>query len=330
MTAAESSIPKGREALIVAGLLLAALAVRIPFYDRLAIVDDEDVYSEFAQSIVAENWRWPNEFMISTPPAYAYLLAATTVLVDGNLATLRAWSIVFGAVGVVALYYLGKEIFGWKVGVLSAVLVCFSSYHILYSRLVMLEAVILLIATVTLLFFWRAYKRNSLWDAIACGLVLGLGLDVKYITFALYPILALSAVLIGGSGMKPSLRALLDRKFLAVLGISFLVFLPVLLDLAQNKANPFYWQLFQRYELQYAGYRPLMEFTLPELVEHGIAEKLEALVISREGAGLLVHVRSVGQRLAQEVGVAEMDAQSLLEPGQDGVLVSHGRALPCR
>lgn len=252
-------------------LLLVALGalLRIPGYTKLSIMPDEILYSDYAFSIIAFDWGWPPEQMLAQPPLFPYSLSLLTYLFDGSLEIFRLVPIFFGILDVIALYFLGKIIYNRKVGILSALFLSFSSYHILYSRTLMLETMLIFFMLVSMYFFWRAYSEDRLIYAAIAGVFIGLANNTKYSAFLLYLIFVSYLLWVRRRGFHFGLRPLVEKKFLVMIITSFLVFLPVLADLYLYGVDPFYWQLFDRYKLQFAGYKTLDQFGIANLIIHG-------------------------------------------------------------
>ncbi len=254
---------------IVSFLIILSALLRLPNYTKLSLMPDELIYSDYAYSIIAFGWGWPPDQMYAQPPLFPYLLSILTYLFWGGLEVFRLVPIFFGVLDVVVLYFLGKAIYNRWVGLLSALFLAFSSYHILYSRTLMLETMLIFFILAALYFIWRAYSENRLLYAAIAGIFIGLGNDTKYSAFLLYPILICYLLWINRKGFRLGWRSLIEKKHLVIIIVSFLVFSPVLIDLILYGVNPLYWQLFERYKLQFAGYKSVSQFGIPDLILHG-------------------------------------------------------------
>ncbi len=255
--------------MIILLLVTAGIMLRVPNYTRLSIMPDEILYSDYAYSIIAFGWGWPPEEMLAQPPLFPFSLSLLTYLFGGGLEIFRLVPIFFGILDLIALYFLGKIIYNRKVGILSALLLSFSSYHILYSRILMLETMLIFFILVSMYFFWKAYTEDKLIYAAIAGIFIGLADDTKYSAFLLYFIFISYLLWVRRRGFRFGWNSLVEKKFLIMLIASFLVFAPVLIDLYVNGVNPFYWQLFGRYKLQFAGYKTISQFGIPSLIIHG-------------------------------------------------------------
>lgn len=256
--------------IIVSVLFVFSILLRVHNYTELSAYPDELHYSFYSFSILAHNGSWPLVFMLSQPPLVPYLLAMVTYLFGGSLEVLRTVSILFSSMTVVVVYFLGKELFNRKVGVLSAILLCFCSYHILYGKILMLESTIIFFIFLSLYFFWKAQNEGKLRYAIAAGIFLGLANDTKYIGLLLYPVIILFVLwtkrrweFIFG------LKELMEKRVLTTLFVSFLVFLPVLIALHVQGKGPISYLLFSKFKVGGGGFAGYKSFSFVDLIIRG-------------------------------------------------------------
>jgi 4-amino-4-deoxy-L-arabinose transferase-like glycosyltransferase len=194
--------------------------------------------------VLHNNWVWRKSLMwAGYPPLYFYLYAASTYLFgSGDLEAIRAVSAIAGSLTVVTTYFLGKSLYGKKVGLLSALFLCFFPLHILYSRIAMTEVLMLFFMTTSAYFFWIGYRKKSWTHMCVSGIFLGLSLNTKYIAAVSLVASVLFVVWVGRS-WKPLLR----RDFLVWLATTLVVIAPVQLKLLQNRINPYWWYLSQAF-----------------------------------------------------------------------------------
>ncbi|MCL4519341.1 MAG: glycosyltransferase family 39 protein [Thaumarchaeota archaeon] len=233
------------EGSFVFGLFLIGLAIRSYGLSGLAAYPDELTYASRSIQIIAANWAWPPTQMWDQPPLFTYILALVTASFGASLDSLRMISVFFGSITIVIAYFLGKSMYGRLAGAIAAIGVTFDGFHILYSRLLYIEALANALILLSLLLFWEGVvKRKSLKLSIVGGVVFGLALDSKYISMvagvALFGFLILYWKKFGGKFP--------GRQVIAFFSTSVLAFVPVLLDLAWNNANPFYYDLVARFQ----------------------------------------------------------------------------------
>jgi 4-amino-4-deoxy-L-arabinose transferase-like glycosyltransferase len=242
---------------IITILFFLSLFLRLYNYKEMGVAPDEVIYSNYAYSILSHNWSWPKHYMYGQPPFLPYILAILTYLFGGDLKIFRLVPIIFGSLSVSMLYVLGKELFDRKVGILSSLLLGFSSIHILYSRTVMLESMLIFFILGSIYFFWKSYyvKRNFK-SAVLAGVFLGLAIDTKYVGLLLIPIFIIFILWTNRNGFfSLNLKSLIEKNLVITLFTSLIVFAPVLINLYLKRVNPFYYYLFGIFEKPFAGHK---------------------------------------------------------------------------
>ena len=163
-----------RDFKIALGVVLALTAVRIVtlFVSPFELHGDE-----------AQYWNWSRDLTFgyfSKPPMIAWVIAATTAVFGNAEPCVRLSSPLFHAGTAIMLFFVGRELYGSRVGLWTAVL--FTTLPaIFYSSLV-------ISTDVPLLFFWaaalyayiRVLRTRSYGWAVGLGVAIGLGLLSKY------------------------------------------------------------------------------------------------------------------------------------------------------
>jgi 4-amino-4-deoxy-L-arabinose transferase-like glycosyltransferase len=225
--------------LAMAGLLLLSLALRLPGYAEQPVMPDEvGFFQSFAWTIIEEGWVWPVKYMYIHPPLYPYTLAILTVLAGGSLGVLRLSTVAFGALTPVLVFLLAQELYDKRAAALAALLMAFSSYHILYSRALMLEVPVIFFLTLGLYLYARGLRKVSRVHTICAGVAFGLAVITKWIAILYVPCLLLFLLV-----SRRSFRGLLDRRTFAIFAVSGLVALPCVIDLSIHGVNPVYRNL---------------------------------------------------------------------------------------
>jgi 4-amino-4-deoxy-L-arabinose transferase-like glycosyltransferase len=219
-----------RDIFIVVALFFVAFLIRASSVAEISMYPDEWIYWTDMHRILASNFYVLDrpELFNYTSPFYSSIGAATTPVFGNDLNTIRMLSVLFGSMTVPFLYFFGKEIYNRKTGLLAAILFCFSTYHSLYSRIIMLEATAIFFITASVYFFWRTQhpkEGQKRWiSAILSGAMMGLAIDVKYAALFLVP--AIIGYILWTT--RFNFRALFDKKILIVFFCAFLFFLPLL------------------------------------------------------------------------------------------------------
>lgn len=118
-----------------------------------------------------------------TPPLFSISIAVAFILFGAFDFVAVAVPALFGVLSVILVYFLGKEIFNKKIGLIAALFLAVTEYHIIYSRLVAVDSMLTLFYLLSFLFFVRAFKNKSLKYYILFGLSASLALVTKYVGF---------------------------------------------------------------------------------------------------------------------------------------------------
>ncbi len=171
------------------GSMLLALVLRVYQLDVLpfGVWYDEAGHGLQALRILSDpRYRPLFEGAIQGPTHYVYLVAASFQLFGVSAASIRLASVLFGVLAVPAAFWVGRELFDRRVGLVLAYLVAVSSWLVTLSRLGMY-------ATSSTPFFslavlaclLLALRRGRLIEFALSGLLLGLGLCF-YTSFRLF------------------------------------------------------------------------------------------------------------------------------------------------
>lgn len=226
-----------KDILIIISLSLLAFLIRAAGVSNVCIMWDEWLYWVTTAKIIAVSGIPTVKTFSGPSPFFLYIEAIVTELFGGDLNTLRMSSVFFGSLTVPFLYLFGKVMYDRKTGFLSALFLCFSAYHCLYSRIIMLEAFALFFVTAFLYFFWLSQRsddgKNTTY-AIIAGAMLGLAIAAKYLPGLLVP-----AILIYTLWTREfNFKALLDKKLLLTLVFALIFFSPMLIGFSISGANP--------------------------------------------------------------------------------------------
>lgn len=217
-----------KDFLIILCLFLIALLLRVPAVSNVSMYPDEAQYHWKVNTILINNWAPVAEVFDYNPPLIQYIEAGVTLLFGGNLNTLRIVSIVFGSLTIPFLYLFGKTIYDRKTGLLAASFLMFSSYHILYSRTIMLETPTIFFITAFLYFFWLSHQceseSKSIVYAAVAGAMMGLAFNAKYMSAFIIPAVPAYILWINRFNYK----LLINKKILLMYLVALLFVLPLL------------------------------------------------------------------------------------------------------
>ncbi len=177
---------------IIFGLIILGLAGFMRFY-RLADLPFGTWYDEAelglrAQQILLDPTYRP-VFLREHSLAYYFpaLIAQSFKLLGVSTLSIRALTALFGLASVILSFFLGREIYGNRFGLILAFFLAIARWPITFDRLGMSTSSGPFFIFLTLLLLFRAWRRNSPryfgWAGLAAGI--GLGLHSSYRLFPL-------------------------------------------------------------------------------------------------------------------------------------------------
>lgn len=182
-------------ALVVVALTLAAGLLRLASLDSTppGLYRDEAYYGLDALSVL--DGYTPLFFPANQgrEPLFIYLAAGAVALLGRSPGALRLVAALVGALTIPALYWLGREWFGWRVGLWAAALGVTSVWMLSLSRIALRAGLFPLVATLALAAAWRGQRLRSLPWMLTAGALFGLSY-YTYLAAQLLPLaLALAA-----------------------------------------------------------------------------------------------------------------------------------------
>ena len=112
---------------------------------------------------------------LGQPPLWIWLQAASGAALGFSEWSARIWAAAFGVAGVYATYGLGREWFGPRTGVLSALVLATTLVYVVTSRLAVLDTAAVTWVVLALWAGYRAYRTGRRMDYVWSALFLGLG-----------------------------------------------------------------------------------------------------------------------------------------------------------
>jgi mannosyltransferase len=191
---------------IVAGLTGLAAVLRFSTLGAQSFHHDEIVTA--GRVVRASLWHLFDRVVVgeSVPPLY-YLLAWPWSKIAGTGAVgLRSLSATVGVAAIPIAYLIGAELRGRGAGIATAALVATNPMLVFYSQEARAYSLLVLLSSISLLFFLRASRREGQRDLLCWALASALALATHY--FAIFP-LALEAALLARARGREARRALL-------------------------------------------------------------------------------------------------------------------------
>jgi 4-amino-4-deoxy-L-arabinose transferase-like glycosyltransferase len=115
-----------------------------------------------------------------SPPLFPILIGFSEKLLGLTDWAAIAVSAALGTLTVQAMYALGKKLYGLGAGLLSALFVAVSPYHVIYSRMALTDATFLFFFLIALTYFYDALKEDRPRKAVFAGIAAGLAMNTKY------------------------------------------------------------------------------------------------------------------------------------------------------
>jgi uncharacterized membrane protein len=175
-------------ALIV--ILLVALGIRLWGLDAQSLWHDE-VLTTLSASVPFTKVHESVEKNENMPPGYFYVINPWARAFGMSEFALRLPSVLFGVSAVWVIYLLGRDLFDDRcVGLIAALLLAFSRYHIAYSQEARTYSLLFLLLLLACWLAVRMTQRKSLVDQI--GYVLAAAFAMYAHPFAAFALLAVN------------------------------------------------------------------------------------------------------------------------------------------
>ncbi|MCA9979474.1 MAG: glycosyltransferase family 39 protein [Anaerolineales bacterium] len=232
--ATEPSPPRTRlwwaELLLVALLTFIALQLRLIALNQFPTTLAGDEGSAGLAAVEFREGTVTNLFVTSwfSFPALYFAVQSLGIGFWGQtIEGLRLASAVAGGLTVPAVYGLGRQTYGWLTGLIAAVLLAGSHYHIHFSRIGLNNIWDGLFIALILLALWQGWQTGRRRWFLWCGFLLGLS-QYFYVSARIFPVLVLLWCLLAGWVQRDRWRKNLPSLSLAAL-LSVVVYLPLAL-----------------------------------------------------------------------------------------------------
>jgi hypothetical protein len=129
----------------------------------------------------------------SWPRIHQSMIGLAVALLGPTLAAARLPSMLMGALSVPALYLLGREFGGRRIGLIATLFTLSWTFQVQFSRLALNQPGDPLFATLAFYFLLRGLRRGAVLDYVLCGFALGLA-QLYYLAGRLMPFLMIAYV----------------------------------------------------------------------------------------------------------------------------------------
>ena len=142
-------------------LILAVLLRSLSFSDAHLLGDSDPYYHvRIAKSLPDYDEKSFFGREHTYPPFFHLLLAGFNFFIKDWFLTASLLPVLLGALGVVSVYFLGKELYNEEIGILSALFLAVNPLHLQRSMYLRPDVLVLLLIVLVVLFVFRALKNK--------------------------------------------------------------------------------------------------------------------------------------------------------------------------
>jgi outer membrane protein assembly factor BamB len=246
----ESWLSRHVDAVCVIAIFAASMLLFVNLGSGHLVAADEQTYSQWAFHMIKTGdymtpWAFGALFWVGKPPLTLWLMALSYQIFGVTNFAARFWSPIFGALSLVAIFFLGKKLYNRFVGFLSVIVLGTFATFYQYSRLAMTDVPLVFFFLCSVYFFVSSEKgEHANRNAALGGLFFGLALMTKQFE----ALLVLLIIVVYLAATTKSLRFLFTKTFTIFWGIGLLAFSPWLIYMAARFGTPF-WQWYFVYDI---------------------------------------------------------------------------------
>lgn len=299
------ALARAKSQLCAIGLvLIILLATGLRFYDlgkesywidEIATVTM--VEEGWQQSLVSGNWDRPPIYMVITQ---FWIERFGT----GEVST-RSLSTVFGIAAIPLVYLLALELFGRRVGLLSALLMAVSEFQIFYSQETRYYSLFELSTLLSFLLFLRAIRRGRRLDFVLCTLSTWLVMGTH--AFGLFVLVGQNLYVILRWTRLARVRKRWILCQLIALTLILPPFLPLLVQLVSTWRLPEGLRLIQQAQARPSPFQMLYRFVFPTRADRPWSTIISIWVGAGAFFALWLFVASVaGGKRRRDIAVKEL------------------------
>ena len=100
------------------------------------------------------------------PPLYYFLLHYWMMVFGTSESAVRLLSVLFGVLAIPMIYVVGRQLFNKEVGLVAALILALSSFNIYYSQETRMYSLMVLLALLSMYFFWRFLQQSNLVSSV--------------------------------------------------------------------------------------------------------------------------------------------------------------------
>lgn len=164
-------------------VLIVVLALIVRFSPMLG--ERDYWYDEaFTGILVKQSFPEMNQMIFDDvhPPLYYWLSKPWSAMFDYSPAGIRSFSIIWGVLTVVSLFWIGWKMFNKRAGLLASIIAAFSPFAIQYSQEARMYTLFGFLLLWAVWFFYQALEKNKTKDWILWGVFGGLAFLTHYLS----------------------------------------------------------------------------------------------------------------------------------------------------
>jgi uncharacterized membrane protein len=151
------------------GLALLAI-VLIGLFLRVYQLGTQSIWLDESVSISISGLSVPQLVQAAAPdvhpPLYYFLLHYWMMVFGTSASAVRLLSVLFGVLAIPMIYVVGRQLFNKGVGLVGALILALSSFNIYYSQEARMYSLLVLLALVSMYFFWRFLQQSNLVSSV--------------------------------------------------------------------------------------------------------------------------------------------------------------------
>jgi len=228
--------------IVLVVILLFALFLRLYRLDHQSLWSDEIGSVNQSRPGVAEifyvNLNPGNTTYLAATPPLQYSIMHFFLLAKDSDFMARLPSVIFGVLSILMIFIIGREFYGSRTGLFSALLMAISVYHIMYSQEARPYSMMIFFSLASFYCLWKAMKTEKQGHWYWAGLVLFTVLNLYNHFFAVFAVLANVLVFCYLLYKLGSDRKRKAGLFVFCMLIAFLIYLPLFKNIAYLDMSP--------------------------------------------------------------------------------------------
>jgi mannosyltransferase len=195
---------------------------------RLMDLGAKSVWSDEAFSIFLAKQNWPGFWHIVTTAeanmSLYYALLRGWVAFSDAAWWVRLLSALMGVAVVPVVYWIGKQIFSQRAGILAALLIAINPFHIRYAQEARSYSLLVLLVSVSFLAFFHCLKQPNRWWSSCYVLSTALALYAHFFAALVVLVQLVSLVTVPRNRRRFAIEQMLQLGIVIVLGLPLLWF----------------------------------------------------------------------------------------------------------